>query len=73
MAWRNTYDDLSTKEKRQVRQQILIDCQINKGCFYTYLNGKEGRAITMNRISVIIQEFKQKAPVSHLINAFHCV
>ncbi|MDO9187142.1 MAG: hypothetical protein Q7W13_14100 [Bacteroidia bacterium] len=73
MAWRNTYDDLSTKEKRQVRQQILIDCQIKKSCFYTYLDGKEGRAIIMNRISVIIQEFKQKAPVSHHINAFHCV
>ena len=73
MAWRTTYNDLSTQEKRQARQKILTDCQINKGCFYTYLNGKEGRAITMNRISVIIQEFKQKAPISHHINAFHFV
>lgn len=56
MDWITTYNDLSTKEKRQVRQKILLDCQIEKGCFYTYLKGKQGRKVIMNKILSIINE-----------------
>jgi hypothetical protein len=64
MTWIEIYmNDLSTQEKRQARQRVLHECQISKGCFYDYLDGKQGRKIIMERIAQIIKEIRKPVKI----------
>lgn len=60
MNWIKYYNDLTTKEKRQLRQIILNDgsCQISKGAFYNYLKGKQPRKIVSDRINMLVDAFR---------------
>lgn len=74
MNWVQTYiDDLTTQEKRTVRQKLLIECQLSKSAFYGYLDGKQGRAIVMQRIQTIVEQVRKKEPIQHIENALQSV
>lgn len=55
MNWRTKYkDDFGRNKKGQVKEQILNKCGISKGCFNSYLNGKEGLPPVMEKIKEIV-------------------
>lgn len=73
MNWIQYYNDLSTAEKRKVRQQILVDCQLSRRSFYALLGGKQGRLIILSRINTIVEQARQKAPTKERLIEVDCV
>lgn len=72
MNWITYYNDLSTADKRKVRQQILNDCQLSRRSFYEYLKGKQARMIIATRISNIIEQARQKQVNTHRLITVDC-
>lgn len=59
MNWIKVYNDLSTQEKRQVRQQLLNRTHISKTSFYKYLSGKKPQPLVEQVITTTISTFQR--------------
>lgn len=59
MNWIKVYNDLSTQEKRQVRQALLNKTRLSKRAFYFYLQGKQPAPLVEQVITTTIRTFQR--------------
>jgi hypothetical protein len=60
MSWIDIYNsDLSTQQKRLVKNKIIAEDIVKVSRFYEYLKGKQGRSIIIKRIEIIVNAVRE--------------